>query len=593
MACSPTGISEPGLKGRIPESFIRDLLARVDIVDVVSPRVELKRAGREWRGLSPFSNEKTPSFYVSPAKQMYFDFSAGSNGNAIGFLMAYERLDFVEAVEEMAGQLGLEVPREGGRGGPSRRALEGPLEALTQAQRHFENQLRSSQLAIEYLKRRGVDGATAQAFGIGYAPDAWDSLAKQFRDPAPALEAGLLIARDDDPARGCYDRFRNRLTFPIRDTRGRVIAFGGRTLGDDQAKYLNSPETDLFHKGRQLYGLYEARQAEAHPAQLFVVEGYMDVVGLARHGIRTAVATLGTATTADHLHLLFRTTRRVVFCFDGDAAGGRAAWKALEQALPTLGPGREVRFMFLPEGHDPDTLVAEGGTEAWDEALREAQPLSRFLLDHLAADCDLTTPDGRAQLAALAAPLVARIEDSATRSAIADALVPRTRLSRHDLETVLRGDGAAHSEPAPQAGAPRRQKPVGRALQLLLEQPELAQGVGDLEELAQAQQPGIDLLAAVLDHFIESPETTAASLISGWPDAQQAHWLEKLAQPQTMAPADPAAEFAEILGRLRDRGRRLRVQSLLDAARSRDLSAGETAELRALTSARAQDQPQH
>lgn len=579
------------MKGRIPESFINDLLARVDIVDVVTPRVELKRAGREWRGLSPFTNEKTPSFYVSPAKQMYFDFSSGQNGNAIGFLMAYERLDFVEAVEELASQLGLEVPREGGRGGPSRKALEGPLEALALAQRHFEAQLRRSQVAIDYLKQRGVDGATAQAFGIGYAPDAWDSLAKQFRDPTPALEAGLLIARDDDPGRGCYDRFRNRLMFPIRDTRGRVIAFGGRTMGDDQAKYLNSPETELFHKGRQLYGLYEVRQAEPHPEQLFVVEGYMDVVGLARHGIRTAVATLGTATTADHLHLLFRTTRRVVFCFDGDAAGGRAAWKALEQALPTLGPGREVRFMFLPQGHDPDTLVAEGGPEAWEDALAEAQPLSRFLLDSLAADCDLTTPDGRAQLVSLAAPYVTRIEDSATRSAIVDALVPRSRLSRQDIELALRGGGRPRAEPAPQAGAPKRQKPVGRALQLLLEQPELAQGVGDLEELAQSQQPGIDLLVAVLDHFIEHPDSTAAGLIRGWPDAEQAHWLERLAQPQAMAPADPASELAEILVRLRDRGRRLRVQTLLEAARHRDLSAGETAELRALTSARAQDQP--
>lgn len=577
------------MKGRIPESFINDLLARVDIVDVVSPRVELKRAGREWRGLSPFTNEKTPSFYVSPAKQMYFDFSSGNNGNAIGFLMAFERLDFVEAVEELASQLGLEVPREGGRGGPSRKALEGPLEALALAQRHFEAELRRAQPAIDYLKQRGVDGATAQAFGIGFAPDAWDSLAKQFHDPAPALAAGLLIARDDDPKRGCYDRFRNRLMFPIRDTRGRVIAFGGRTLGDDKAKYLNSPETDLFHKGRQLYGLYEARQAEPHPAQLFVVEGYMDVVGLARHGIRTAVATLGTATTADHLHLLFRSTRRVAFCFDGDAAGGRAAWKALEQALPTLGPGREVRFIFLPQGHDPDTLVAEGGIEAWEAAVAAAKPLSQFLLDHLAEDCDLTTPDGRAQLVSLAAPYVARIEDSATRSAIVDALVPRVRLSRADIETALRGGGPARAAPT-QAGAPRRQKPVGRALQLLLDQPELAQGVSDLEELAQAHQPGIDLLVAVLDYFIEHPGATAASLIRAWPDAQQASWLQTLAQPQAMAPADPAAEFAEILQRLRDRGRRLRVQTLLDAARSRDLSEGETAELRALTAARAHSQ---
>lgn len=579
------------MNGRIPESFISDLLTRVDIVDIVSSRVELKRAGREWRGLSPFSNEKTPSFFVSPTKQMYFDFSSGQNGNAIGFLMAFDRLDFVEAVEELARQVGVEVPREaGGNRTRSRPSMEGPLEALALAQRHFEGALRQSQPAIDYLKARGVDGATARTFGIGFAPDGWDSLTKQFKDPAPALAAGLLIARGDDPQRGCYDRFRNRIMFPIRDTRGRVIAFGGRTLGDDPAKYLNSPETELFHKGRQLYGLYEARQAQQHPYQLFVVEGYMDVVGLARHGIEGAVATLGTATTADHLHLLFRSTRRVVFCFDGDDAGKRAAWKALEQALPTLGPGREVRFMFLPDGQDPDSLVADGGVEAWEQATAAAVPLSRFLLDRLAAECDLTTPDGRGQLIAQAAPHLARMEDAATRTAIIDALVPRTHLARADIEAALRG-GAKTSRA--QAGgsaeanrAPARQRPVGRALQLLLDTPGLARRVQDLDQLAQVNQPGIELLVAVLDFLIEEPDTTAAGLIQAWPDPAQRQQLEILAQPMALHPADPESEFDEIVARLRDRGRRLRVETLLQAARERELSAGETEELRALTAVR-------
>lgn len=583
--------------GRIPESFISDLLARVDIVDVVSPRVELKRAGREWRGLSPFSNEKTPSFFVSPAKQMFFDFSSGNNGNAIGFLMAFDRLDFVEAVEELARLIGVEVPREGGRSGPSRAQLAGPLEAMERAQKHFRNALRESPVAIDYLKRRGVDAATAKTFGIGYAPDAWDSLARQFSDPAPAFAAGLLIARDDDPARGCYDRFRNRLMFPIRDNRGRIIAYGGRALGDDPAKYLNSPETELFHKGRQLYGLYEARQAVPHPDQLFVVEGYMDVVGLARHGIQTAVATLGTATTTDHLQLLFRNTRRVVFCFDGDAAGGRAAWKALEQALPALGEGRELRFMFLPEGQDPDSLVAAGGEAAWAQALAEARPLSRFLIDSLARDVDLTTPDGRAQLVSLCAPLVARISDTATRAALIEALMPRTRLGRADIEATLR-DGArqqtragrADEAPPAQArstlAAAKRQRPVGRALQLLLDRPALAARVGDLEELAQSPQAGVDLLVAVIDYCTEYPDITAAGLIQHWADPAQKRILEQLAQPFEMADGDTAAEFDDIVRRLRDRGRRLRVQQLLDTAAERPLSTGETNELRELTEAR-------
>ena len=579
------------MNGRIPESFISDLLSRIDIVEIISSRVELKRAGREWRGLSPFSNEKTPSFFVSPAKQMYFDFSSGQNGNAIGFLMAFDRLDFVEAVEELARSIGVEVPRESSGRARPRASTEGPLAALEQAQRHFESALRHSQVAIDYLKARGIDGGTARRFGIGFAPDRWDSLALQFKDPGPALAAGLLIARGDDPANGCYDRFRNRITFPIRDTRGRVIAFGGRTLGDDPAKYLNSPETDLFHKGRQLYGLYEARQALQHPAQLYVVEGYMDVVGLARHGIEGAVATLGTATTADHLHLLFRSTRRVIFCFDGDDAGKRAAWKALEQALPTLGPGREVRFMFLPDGHDPDSLVAEGGEAAWEQAVTVAQPLSRFLLDRLAADCDLTTPDGRGQLIAQAAPYLARMEDAATRTAISDALVPPTHLARADIEAALRGGrsqsaAGASARAAASNGAPRRQRPVGRALQLLLDQPQLAQRVRDLDELAQVNQPGMDLLVAVLDYLIEEPDSTAAGLIQAWADRDQRQQLEVLARPMAVPPSEPEAEFDDIVARLRDRGRRLRVEALLQVARERELSAGETEELRALTVAR-------
>ena len=349
------------MSGRIPEAFIHDLLERTDIVEIIGARIELKRAGREYKARSPFSNEKTPSFFVSPQKQMFFDFSSGKNGTAISFLMEYDRLSFVEAVEELAQRAGLEVPREGGRS--DHVVMDGPLDALAAAQRFYRDQLRSAQPAIEYLKKRGVTGDTAKLFGIGYAPESWDALSSFLKDARHAVDAGLLIERDGG---GVYDRFRNRIMFPIRDTRGRVIGFGGRTLGNDPAKYLNSPETPLFHKGRNLYGLYEAKQSsKSNLPYLLVVEGYMDVVMLAQHGIPQAVATLGTATTREHLALLFKSTSKVVFCFDGDRAGRSAAWRALEQALPEVYESRECQFMFLPDGHDPDSLVQQIGQEAF------------------------------------------------------------------------------------------------------------------------------------------------------------------------------------------------------------------------------------
>ncbi|MCI0750139.1 MAG: DNA primase, partial [Nevskiales bacterium] len=348
------------MAGRIPQSFIQDLLARTDIVQVIGERLQLKKAGKEYTALSPFTNEKTPSFTVSPQKQFYHCFSSGKHGTAITFLMEYERLSFVEAVEDLARRAGLQVPREGGAAMPAP-VLDGPLEALVTAERFYKAQLKQYPVAIDYLKKRGVSGETARRFGIGYAPDAWDALARQFPNPKHALEAGLLIRKEDGDS--CYDRFRNRIMFPIRDTRGRVIGFGGRTLGDDKAKYLNSPETLLFHKGRNLYGLYEARQGTGSIPHLLVVEGYMDTVMLAQHGILHVVATLGTATTREHLALLFKSTDRVVFCFDGDRAGRAAAWRALEQVLPEIHEGRECRFMFLPEGQDPDTLVQQVGAD--------------------------------------------------------------------------------------------------------------------------------------------------------------------------------------------------------------------------------------
>ena len=370
------------MAGLIPQDFIDDLIARADIVEVVGRRVQLKKAGREYKACCPFHDEKTPSFTVSPAKGFYHCFGCGAHGTAIGFLMEFDHMSFVEAIESLAQTMGVDVPRSESDK-PARRYDE-LFSLLDSVARHWQACLKDAPQAVEYVKQRGIDGSTAKRFGIGDAPDGWSNVLDKFVKSPEAVErllaTGLIIARDNG---GHYDRFRDRIMFPIRDARGRTIGFGGRALGDGEPKYLNSPETVLFHKGRELYGLYEARQALRQIDRLVVVEGYMDVVALARHGIDFSVATLGTATTNDHLNLLFRLTENVFFCFDGDKAGKKAAWRALETALPDVREGRQIRFVFLPDGHDPDTYVNEFGSDAFVAALDNGMPLSDFLITEI------------------------------------------------------------------------------------------------------------------------------------------------------------------------------------------------------------------
>jgi len=372
------------MAGLIPQDFIDDLIARADIIEVVGRRVQLKKAGREFKACCPFHDEKTPSFTVSPGKGFYHCFGCGAHGTAIGFLMEFDHMSFVEAIESLAGSMGVDVPRSESDK-PARRYDE-LFSLLDTISRHFQDCLKDSPTAVEYVKNRGIDGSTAKRFGIGYAPDGWSNVLDKFGKSTEAaqrlLATGMIIEKDNGKH---YDRFRDRIMFPIRDARGRTIGFGGRTLGDGEPKYLNSPETVLFHKGRELYGLYEARQALRNIEQLVVVEGYMDAVALARHGIDFAVATLGTATTSDHLNRLFQLTENVCFAFDGDRAGRKAAWRALENALPQIREGRQIRFMFLPEGHDPDSYVNEFGTDAFLKALDEGLALSEFLIKELPA----------------------------------------------------------------------------------------------------------------------------------------------------------------------------------------------------------------
>ena len=395
---------------RIPDAFIDDLLARTDIVEVVGSRVPLKRQGREYSARCPFHDERSPSFTVSPNKQFYHCFGCGAHGTAISFLMNYDRLEFLDAVEELAKRVGLEVPRDTRQRNESGESRE--LYAAVEAAAHFfQQQLQASAKAKAYLERRGVDAENRARFGIGYAPEGWEGLKSALGTDArrlALLEKVGLFSRNDSGR--VYDKFRDRVMFPIHDRRGRVIAFGGRVLEkDDGPKYLNSPETVLFHKGRELYGLWQVRQAHAKIPRLIVVEGYMDVVALFQYGVNTAVATLGTATTPDHAELLFRNAPDVYFCFDGDAAGRRAATRAMESVLPRMKDGRQAFFLFLPEGEDPDTLVRSEGREGFDARLQAAVPLSQFFFDELAKDVNLGTLDGKARMAERAKPLLAQI----------------------------------------------------------------------------------------------------------------------------------------------------------------------------------------
>lgn len=453
----------------IPQDFIDDLLDRVDIVDVVDSRVKLKRSGKNYSACCPFHEEKTPSFTVSPEKQFFYCFGCGASGNAVGFVMDYERLTFPEAVEALARTAGLEVPKQVQSEAQIEREQEKKnLYTLMQkASDFYQEQLRhhpSKHMAVNYLKGRGLDGKTAKAFGIGFAPPGWDNLLKALskddEDKRLLIEGGMLIHQDQD--KKVYDRFRHRIIFPIIDLRGRVIGFGGRVLGDDKPKYLNSPETPIFHKGQELYGLYQARQANRELKRLLVVEGYMDVVSLAQFGISYAVATLGTACGEDHLTKAFKHTTEVVFCFDGDQAGRTAARRALDAALTSMTDGRTVKFLFLPDGEDPDTLVRQIGADKFERMIELAVPLEDFLFDAAADGLNIRSLEGRARFSRRAAPLLDKLPRGIFRELMFDQLATRTGLSRATLEELIHSSESLVEEVIPKAEAnkPEQTKPV-------------------------------------------------------------------------------------------------------------------------------------
>ena len=580
------------MAGLIPQDFIDDLVARADIVEVVGRRVPLKKAGREFKACCPFHDEKTPSFTVSPSKGFYHCFGCGAHGTAIGFLMEFDHMDFVDAIESLAQSMGVDVPRSESDK-PAQRYDE--LFALTsKVEKHWQRALKDHQPAVDYLKTRGIDGATAQRFGIGYAPDGWSNILDKYGKNNDAIDrllaTGLVIRKDNGRH---YDRFRDRLMFPIRDARGRAIGFGGRILGDGEPKYLNSPETVLFHKGRELYGLWEARQALRNIEQLVVVEGYMDVVALAKHGIDFAVATLGTATTAEHLNRLFRLTENVAFCFDGDRAGREAAWRALETALPHVREGRQIRFVFLPDGHDPDTYVNEHGADGFLDALANGLLLSDFLIDELASKVDLGSVDGKARLAELARPLIAKIPQGTYRDLLLKALAERVDLSVEKLERNMGRPAAGQARPQGQQprtslgrridSSKKRPSVVRRAITLLLNHPD-AGGELDVEKLEDVKRPGIDVLRTLIETVQREPHITTAGLLERWRHDDTGRHLGKLAAVEIPAgdDFDPGAELAECLNQIALAGRRDRIDFLIEKQRLDALSDEERAELRRL-----------
>ncbi len=571
---------------RIPDAFIDDLLARSDIVEVVGSRVPLKRQGKEYAARCPFHDERSASFTVSPTKQFYHCFGCGAHGTAISFLMNYDRLEFLDAVEELAKRAGMEVPRDAHPRSPQQQDdSRDQYSALDAAARFFQKQLEGSDKALAYLDGRGVDADTRARFCIGYAPDGYsalkDALGKDERRMKLLDRVGLFSKND----RGhVYDKFRDRVMFPIFDRRGRVIAFGGRVMQkDDGPKYLNSPETALFHKGRELYGLWQVRQANQKIERLIVVEGYMDVVSLFQFGVTQAVATLGTATTPDHAELLFRNAPDVYFCFDGDAAGRRAAWRALESVLPRMKDGRQAFFLFLPDGEDPDTIVRKEGADAFDARLKQATPLSQFFFDELTREINLGTLDGKARLAERARPMLAQIPDGAFGDLMKQELQRLTGIGRAPA-------GTAAAAPVRRAAAAPVQKRslVRAAIALLLQQPSLALSLEGHHAIAGLRLPGIELLLELLELVQQRPDISTGALLEHFDGREEQAALHRLAA--VALPGDEASwtqELHDAIVQLEKQLLQQRLDELQAKQRQQGLDETDKFELRELLKARA------
>ena len=586
------------MSGYIPREFIDELLSRVDIIDVIHSRVPLKKAGREYKACCPFHNEKTPSFTVSPSKQFYHCFGCGQHGSALSFLMEYEHLDFVEAVESLANSLGLEVPREQGKQGKkaATKCSRDLYDLMEEASHYYQLQLKSTQQAVEYLKNRGLDGQTSKQFGIGFSPDSWDAIKSHLSHhytTRQLLDAGLLIQKEDTGK--TYDRFRNRIMFPIRDKRGRVIGFGGRVMGDELPKYLNSPETPIFSKGTELYGFYEARKNTRKLEQLLVVEGYMDVIALAQFGISYAVATLGTATTTEHIRQMFRAVSTITFCFDGDRAGKDAAWRAMENALPLLNDNKEIRFLFLEEGEDPDTQIRKVGKEGFESLLDSAITLTDYLINTLQARHNISTREGKAHLLNDAGSLLKSIPESLIKEQLIATMAKLTNVEPNLIKKhKLTAQRYSHSDQRIELGQSTsrlsdrevRLTPVRYAIALLLNEPKLVDYAENPEKIAQYSIAGVSFLAKLLEIFEDSPNLTAANLIERFRGSEYEAPLINLTKwrPSTDDEAVLQREFQDCLRQIRKKAHENQLESLLHKERVTGLSPQEKNDLMILLS---------
>lgn len=573
--------------GRIPREFIDDLLLQVDIVDVINARVPLKKKGREYTACCPFHNEKTPSFTVSQNKQFYHCFGCGAHGTAISFLMEYEHQDFVESIETLAASVGVSVPREGGGKGPSAEQRQRSKDLFTlmeDANEFYQMQLKGSDKAVAYLNERELSGDISKRFNLGYAPAGWNNLQHHFSknyNQQQLVDSGLLIRKDDGKT---YDRYRDRIMFPIRNRKGQVIGFGGRVLGDDLPKYINSPETSLFHKGSELYGFYEARKFTQKLERIIVVEGYMDVIALAQFGISYAVATLGTATTQNHIKQLFRAVPEVIFCFDGDRAGREAAWRAVENTLPMMQDGKEIRFLFLPDGEDPDTQVRKSGKEGFEASFESAISLSDYFVDALHARFNITSSEGKARYLDESAKLLKLMPESLIKDQLLDKL---SKLTNVAVATIQQRKDISPNSDEPQQSFTRlsnrevKKTPIRYAITLLLSDPDLVQLVENIEQIALSNLPGSDLLTTLIETIQENPNINAAVLLERWRNTELESTFSQLMkwQPESDDEDILRIEFQDCLRQIRKKANAIKIESLLHKERMEGLTGQEKQDL--------------
>lgn len=561
----------------IPREFINELLIRTDIIELIDKRVELRKKGNNYVACCPFHNEKTPSFTVSANKQFYHCFGCGKSGNALGFLMDYDHYTFPEAVEYLANQLGMPVPQDN-KTIVQRSSYQAIYDVMAKAAYYYQRQLREHPAAINYLKSRGLSGQIAKEFGIGYAPEHWDNLVKNLAtsndNTMQLLNGGLIIKKSEG---NYYDRFRDRIMFPIRDKRGRVVGFGGRIISHGEPKYLNSPETTIFHKGSELYGLYEVCQFSRQLIRIIVVEGYMDVVALAQHGIRDVVATLGTATTPEHIQRLFRLTEKVIFCFDGDRAGRAAAWRALDVSLPLLQDGWQVQFLFLPDGEDPDSFIRKQGVEQFNHTIDQSLSLPDFLFQHLAEQVDLSQLEGKARLAKLAIPLLDKIPIGVFQHMLYERLAQIVRMDVITLKHLTGSSQAPSSkfETVEPKNSKLKRSLMRLAVALLVQNPGLANTV-DAHELDKLILPGSDLLRELVSTLQKYLPQSTGLFLEHWRDREEYKLLAQLAMWELNMPEEGIEhEFVGIIQRLQQRNREKMIETLLQKANLDKLSAEE------------------